>query len=1076
MPVDILNLFIEFPGDMLFFLLVIAFSQGSLFLAFGHRSRFPLDHSTRRYVTATAALVLVWLVMLGAAAVSLYAELDPNQFMPPLERLAYAVSLLLLGWAFLSADFINWRSRSNLLVFGAAFLLTLVFINTARGWLLDYEAGLSFNASDFAPLWTAIAGCIAAAALLLTALNTRHIVDAPLKALFFLLFVAGSAWDLLQIAQGEVSGHYHGAARLAYAGGMILLPVIIHRLAIALLENSLVEVVLAASQQAAALPAESPRPVPGAPRDGLSLPSQESPRLLAAIGVMLAGDSRADAPMQVVKGVLAAIPADICLLLRLPNDNAAELVAGWDANAERALEGVSLNLSQQPTILSAAKRGDATTLLPDHHTDELQDLFQRLGVSGRSSVTVQPVDVKAAQRNLLLVGSPHRQTDLSDADLALLRDLAVAAGHVLAHNPDEDASPPPQTPAAPVAGPDADVDAPSPQTLLEIRREVARGLRGAAERVAKLREQVGGLEAQLESEQSRLLERLADDDAGPGAGLDLQQAFCERERLRVACLVSARELLDAEAALRLVNGSESLEHAAQAYLHKLYNVLLAGRDQLRRQVSALMALRQAAPQDIAVTLPQQLDDEKAQLQLQLEQQHRRRDSIVARLQSLGVIEARAAILTAVLQSAAQRQAWQQLLAQSQARLDALRAERQALLQADAGDKQALEAQLGQLSADHEQLLESREEWRREKQELRSQLDDADDDKDRLKAARIELEEALADHEDRQALLQQRLETMTSERNNLLTIRDQLTAKVAELVNDEAGREARKSLERELTSLRETVTRLSQQREDLALDLSDARLELASAPPGDHSPLSAAMTALLNDLCAPIESLRDYVDLLLGESIGILGAAQLQLLRMAADEIAGVSSHLAGIRRAASSAALTASQAQRVDVAGLLDEIIADASARHAKRHLLLELNLDENLPPLDADIVGLRHMLSQLLSNACEVSPPGASVVVTALKDRAPLRDKSQAVEALLFRVRDAGGGISSADLPRVFARKYREAYPSIRGFGDSGVGMTLARAMARAQKGDIWVTSETGAGATFHLALPLQATAAPEA
>ena len=62
---DILNVFVEFPGNLLFFLLVIALSQGSLFLAFGHRSRFPFEQATRRYVIAAAALLIVWLIMLA---------------------------------------------------------------------------------------------------------------------------------------------------------------------------------------------------------------------------------------------------------------------------------------------------------------------------------------------------------------------------------------------------------------------------------------------------------------------------------------------------------------------------------------------------------------------------------------------------------------------------------------------------------------------------------------------------------------------------------------------------------------------------------------------------------------------------------------------------------------------------------------------------------------------------------------------------------------------------------------------------------------------------------------------------
>ena len=254
---DILNVFVEFPGNLVFFLLVIALSQGSLFLAIGHRSRFPFEQATRRFVIATGGLVVLWLIMLAAAFLARFTELEADAFMPPMERLAFALTLVILAWAFISADFQRWQNRSNLLIFAATFVLALLFINSARDWLALYGAGASFNATDQASLWSGATAGLAGLGLLLTLLNYRHIVDAPLKVLFFLVFLAGNGWDLYQIAEGGAPGNYLGATRLAYLAGLILLPLIIYRLAIALLEHSLVEVVLAASQPSSALDAAS---------------------------------------------------------------------------------------------------------------------------------------------------------------------------------------------------------------------------------------------------------------------------------------------------------------------------------------------------------------------------------------------------------------------------------------------------------------------------------------------------------------------------------------------------------------------------------------------------------------------------------------------------------------------------------------------------------------------------------------------------------------------------------------------------------------------------------------------------
>ncbi|MXX52017.1 MAG: hypothetical protein F4Z39_13580 [Chloroflexi bacterium] len=1077
-PIDLLNLFIVFPGDMLFFLLIIACSQGSLFLAFGHRSRYPHDFSTQRYVFATAALVLVWLVMLGAAVVALYAELDANLFLPPLERLAMAVTVLLLGWAFLSADFTFWRSRSNLFIFGCVFLLSLLFINTARAWLLEYEAGLSFNASQYAPLWTAAIGGLAAALLLLTVLNTRHIVDAPLKALLFLLLALGSGWELWQIAQGQVAGHYQGAARLAYAAGLVLLPVIIHRLAISLLEISLVEVVLAASQQADTVSAEaSPGSPPG---DGLTLASSQydSTRLLAAIAMLLESGDQATVPERLVHAAQKATDAELCLFLKLLDDATAEALAGWDRTTEKSLAAAVVDLLEQPTLLAAAKRRERVALLPDHHTVELQVLFQRIGVDGYGGMIAQPLVTGDALAGLLLLGSPYSQVGLDEADLALLADIAAVAGFVLAGQGDEQAQAQPETsPSAGYVSEQTGAEALSRAGLLGIRREMSAGLAGSAERIARLQGQIGELEERLVVEQATLLDRLEAADNNASAAVGLRAAFSEQSALVSACEASASELLDAEAALRLLNGGGSLEQSIQEYMHKQYNLRLYARDRLRRQVSALLVLRRSSPADALAAMLQQLSDERDQLELQRDQQRRRQDAIAQRLKALGASDIRAVMLPALLHLHAERLAFGKLLTDADARLAALQAEHQTLLKADTGDKQKLEAQLQELSADHEALLESREALRREQQQTLAQAETVEAAKAALENDKQQLEKSLSAEKSRQDEAQKQIQTLAEERDNLLIIRDQLTAKVGEMLEAEASREQSVELQNELETLRKTVTRLSQQREDLALDLSDARLELAHTPepaPPTRSP--AALLSLLQDLHTPVRSLRDYIDLLLAESIGILGAAQLQTLQLASAEITHIADVLAELQRAARPAANQNGQGNGIDIAGIIEEVIAENAAQMVEKSLLIELSMDDNLPTSDINFLGLKHILTVLMKNACEVSPPGAQVLVSASQDNTQLHDNANSIDALVLRVQDAGGGIASSDLPRLFARTYRARYPAIPGFADTGVGITVARAIARAQAGEIWVTSEKGKGSTFHLALPLQSPAAAEA
>jgi heavy metal sensor kinase len=103
----------------------------------------------------------------------------------------------------------------------------------------------------------------------------------------------------------------------------------------------------------------------------------------------------------------------------------------------------------------------------------------------------------------------------------------------------------------------------------------------------------------------------------------------------------------------------------------------------------------------------------------------------------------------------------------------------------------------------------------------------------------------------------------------------------------------------------------------------------------------------------------------------------------------------------------------------------------------------------------LQRMLSNILDNAVKYTPPGGEVKVSVSE---PNRD-------IVITVHDTGVGISQADLNRIFERFYRG--DQSRSEPGTGLGLSLARAIARAHGGNITVTSELNQGSTFTITLP---------
>jgi two-component system phosphate regulon sensor histidine kinase PhoR len=134
------------------------------------------------------------------------------------------------------------------------------------------------------------------------------------------------------------------------------------------------------------------------------------------------------------------------------------------------------------------------------------------------------------------------------------------------------------------------------------------------------------------------------------------------------------------------------------------------------------------------------------------------------------------------------------------------------------------------------------------------------------------------------------------------------------------------------------------------------------------------------------------------------------------------------------------------------------------------VTLVESMPPDDTpltvrgDADRLGQVLVNLLHNALKFSPAGRAVTVSV----------NPSPEVVVVSVKDEGAGISKADQVRIFERFYKVDRARPRAGGGTGLGLSIARHIVNAHGGRIWVESEEGHGATFHVALPGGGPASP--
>ena len=156
-----------------------------------------------------------------------------------------------------------------------------------------------------------------------------------------------------------------------------------------------------------------------------------------------------------------------------------------------------------------------------------------------------------------------------------------------------------------------------------------------------------------------------------------------------------------------------------------------------------------------------------------------------------------------------------------------------------------------------------------------------------------------------------------------------------------------------------------------------------------------------------------------------------------------------IERLLGDPALTTYRFERVD----LGEIATAAATAAAIGGGVVEV-MSADTVIVEGDPARLRQAIDNLIENALGHSPPGVGVVV----------ETHRASANAFVVVTDEGEGIASVDLERIFESGVRL---TTRRPG-SGLGLAVAREIARAHEGEVEVESVVGHGSSFRLVLPV--------
>ncbi len=223
-----------------------------------------------------------------------------------------------------------------------------------------------------------------------------------------------------------------------------------------------------------------------------------------------------------------------------------------------------------------------------------------------------------------------------------------------------------------------------------------------------------------------------------------------------------------------------------------------------------------------------------------------------------------------------------------------------------------------------------------------------------------------------------------------------------------------------------------------------------------------IASISQELRTPATSIVGYADLLMGESLGPLEDMQrkfLDRIRANAERIGSLLNNLAGVTMLG--ATTLGIKSEVVDLRAVIHEACEVMRASMVAKEQVLDVDIEPELPYIQADPDAMYHVLMNLLHNAHRCSPEGTHISLRAEK-----LSEGEDVYALVS-IADAGGGTPPQDHKRVFNRFYRSDSSDVPGLGDPNASLPIVKVLVEAHGGRVWLDSKTGVGNTFTLVLP---------
>jgi two-component system phosphate regulon sensor histidine kinase PhoR len=221
---------------------------------------------------------------------------------------------------------------------------------------------------------------------------------------------------------------------------------------------------------------------------------------------------------------------------------------------------------------------------------------------------------------------------------------------------------------------------------------------------------------------------------------------------------------------------------------------------------------------------------------------------------------------------------------------------------------------------------------------------------------------------------------------------------------------------------------------------------------DDQALSFVALAV-HELRVPVTLLRGYIEALEEDLAGKMDPEMIDFMtkmRAASQSLSAFINNMLNVARIENNQLVL--NLHEEQWGGIIQAAVNDINLRAKLQGVEVAVQLDDGLPNVGVDRVGIYEVLVNLIDNAIKYSGSGKQIIVKSYLTPDGMVETT---------IQDFGAGIPANVMTNLFEKYYR-SHRSRSQVGGTGLGLYLSKSIVDAHGGKIWVRSQEGQGSTF--------------